>query len=788
MTPLLAALLLAIAPLASARPTLSGVVRAEGGAAAEGATVRLPELGRGILTDANGFFVLPSVPAGSWRLEVTAIGYAPLARVVEVREEGARSLDLLLTPAPVELAGVSVEVEAERPAAGGVGPGAVTLEPEIIRTLPSLIEADVFRALQLLPAVQASSDFSSALYVRGGSPDQNLLLLDGAPVFNPYHLGGVFSAFDPSATAGVEILPGAFPAALGDRLSSVVDVRTRNGRREGVRGSGGVGLVSSRVGLEGPLPGGNGGWLLSLRRTYLDLFTDAAYALGLIGGTVPYHFTDGHLKLDHDVGRLGRLSVSAYLDTEWFGLPESELSDDDGSGIERYSATDAQFHWGSRLVAATWWQPLAPSLVAEARIGVSAFDGDFFAGERYFRDPATGVPLDSLRTFLDAGSRMRDVYAGTDLTGYRGRHTLRTGAQVDRYSLAHHLREPERDLEGFLPEFDRAEMLTTVALYVEDEWAPSDALAVRGGLRWLGAGQRGSALMPRVGARLEVGDRLTLSAGGGLYAQAIQSLRSEEAAFSSLVAYDMVAAVPDDGAGLSRARDIAVGAEWQRTGTRVRADAYVKWLSELPLPPLPGDVLEAPILVHDGFVRAAGLARGLELFAQHARGRTTFTGSWALTATRLRLDGTDYTPRYQRAHTLDLMATRPLGERGEASLRVSWGSGQPYTPVIGVTSVHPYDLRSGGFLRYPTRHAVLGDYNAASLPAYFRMDVGARRELRPRWFGREVSVTPYLNILNVLNTPNALFAIPEAYGAEGTEVEYPPQIPFFPTFGVDWRF
>jgi outer membrane receptor protein involved in Fe transport len=233
--------------------TIHGEVRADSSLeVVPFATVEVAELGRTAVADAHGYFLIPQVPEGSWTVRVRALGYRDLAREVRLTAGSSLELELRMVREPVAIAGVSVEVA--RGAADAVGPPPVRLDPATIRFAPGLAEADVLRTVQILPAVQAMSDFSSALYMRGGASDQNLITLDGVPLFNAYHLGGLFSAFTPEAVGSVEVVPGALSASEQDRLSGAVHVRTREGARDRIHGSGAIGLISSRAALDGPVP------------------------------------------------------------------------------------------------------------------------------------------------------------------------------------------------------------------------------------------------------------------------------------------------------------------------------------------------------------------------------------------------------------------------------------------------------------------------------------------------------------------------------------------------------
>ncbi|HEX7048971.1 MAG TPA: TonB-dependent receptor [Longimicrobiales bacterium] len=750
------------------------------------AVVEIAALERRVAVDERGYFVIPSIPAGRWSIRVSALGYRPTELDVTVPADGAVRVDVALKIAPLQLEEIDVRTDARAPAStDDAGPPPIRVDGPVISTVPGLIEADVFRVIQTLPAVAAASDFSSALYVRGGSPDQNLILLDGAPVFNPFHAGGLFAAFDPGAIAELDILPGAFPASVGDRLSSVVSVRTRDGGRDRLRGWGGIGLVSSRAGLDGPLPDDRGSYLVSVRRTYLDLMTDAAKGLGLIDFTIPYGFTDAHLKAVHDVGGLGSIAASVYLDRE--GL---DITEDLGTESNDPNAPDQSSDWGSYAFSLRYRQPLGATVLAEARAALSSFYGSFGVWERRYVDfPDT---YEWVRT-LDADTRTRDLLIGADLTWYARRHRLGWGVQMDRYTFDHRLGASDLDVSDLIPSFRSVDRPTTIAAYIEDEWSLTADIRLRGGVRALHAEDRGTVWLPRLGARVEVTPDLTLTLGAGRYAQILHSLRDEEAFAAMLTAYDLLAAVPAR-IGLSTGRDIVLGGEWRRGGAMLRVDGYLKQMQDLPLPAAPPDALEDPILVTEGRRPGTGTARGIEALFRYRRGRTMVALGYALSSTELEVAGSRYAPHYDRRHTLDLSASTSWGEHGLFSARIAWATGQPYTPVVGIAETFSYAPERGTFVLFgtPSRTVLLGPHNAERLPSYFRLDVAVRKDYEKHWFGADLTLTPYFQILNVLNTKNVLYANPDdvfRFGrAPAAELEYLPQLPFLPTFGIEWRF
>jgi hypothetical protein len=772
-------LILALLPQADIQGTVRAAATSE---PVPYATVRIAELRRSVSTDAAGGYAIRGVPDGRWRVQASSVGYHPTELIVRTRGGTVVRMDFDLAAAPIALPDVKVVARREQPESRAEvlgGPPATPLRSAELAAVPALAEADVLRAVQTLPSVAASSDFSSALYVRGGSPDQALVMLDGMPLFNPYHVGGIFGALDPSAVASVDVLAGAVPARAGDRLGGIVDIRTRDGGRDRMRGNGGVSLIAARASVDGPLPRGRGSYIASVRRSYLDALTSAAYALELTEGTLPYGFTDAHLKVTHDAGGNGTLAASLYLNREVIDTPER---------MRRETGDDYRIRWGSRLASVSYRRSLGTAWVGEARAGLTGFMATFDARERALvgGTPPEDIPYVSV---LTGRTEARNLLAAAEVIRHAPRHQSRAGLQGDAYRLAHRIVEVSpRPFGDFVVPFERVDEPRTLAAYVDDEWTATDALVIRTGVRVLHAGELGTAWMPRAGIRWAPRRGLAFSAGGGRYAQVVHSLRDEESAASALLAYDLLAAA-EPGTGLLTGEDVAVGTEWVRGATSVRVDAYAKWLHDLPLPPVAANPLEAPFVVPHGYRSGEGTMRGVEMLARHVRGRAHWSLSYTLAAAERRVDGERYTPQFNRRHTLDALAQLPFGARGEVTARLALASGQPYTPVTGFALGYRYDPVTRRFTTDDARGTLLvGEHNSARLPRYLRLDLGARREYRRRWFGAPVVVVPYVHVLNALNTRNVSFARPRIREDGRAVLTFLPQLPFFPTIGAEWRF
>ena len=265
-------------------------VHADSGSAA-GASVAVIGTTRTAIADTDGRFVIDSVPAGAQTLRVTLAGYRIVTRAIMIASADTVRVDIVLEPDAQRLAAVhtvarspDAETFATRP-----NVATITLGAAAIAGVPSAGEPDVIRVAQLLPGVVARNDYNTGLNVRGGEADQNLILLDGYPIYNPFHLGGLSSTFMDATVGGIEIMTGAFPARYGGRLSSVLDVRSAEEARPGLHASVDVSALGTTGRFAGAFGGGRGTWSIAGRRTYADalasIFTDNIF---------PYHFHDLH--------------------------------------------------------------------------------------------------------------------------------------------------------------------------------------------------------------------------------------------------------------------------------------------------------------------------------------------------------------------------------------------------------------------------------------------------------------------------------------------------------------
>ncbi|HET6510669.1 MAG TPA: TonB-dependent receptor, partial [Candidatus Kapabacteria bacterium] len=354
--------------------SISGFVRdSASGEPIIGASVQVRELKRGARTNKAGYFIL-YLPANNEHLvEVTSVGYRAFRETIRLRPDEKRTLEVKLSAAAVQGGEVVVEKDRDREREAPKV-STVTINPTQVAQLPKAGEADLFRTLQLIPGVKTSSEISSGLYIRGGSPDQNLILLDGSVLYNPSHFFGFFSTFNSDAIKDVELIKGGYPAEYGGRLSAVLNVTNKDGDREQSHGKFSIGLISSRATVETPL--GTGAVTLSGRRTYLDAIMSAT-GLKEELDLPDYNFYDLNAKITQNPANGDKLSLSGYL-----GRDILDFSDP-------AAGASVLLKWGNRSGSLDWMHLFSEDVFSQFNLSASSYFSELVlgsSGEDFIRD------------------------------------------------------------------------------------------------------------------------------------------------------------------------------------------------------------------------------------------------------------------------------------------------------------------------------------------------------------------------------------------------------------------
>ena len=374
----------------------------------------------GAATNSDGYFVLSGIPLGLYEVNATMIGYAVFKEKVDLLNGESVRLEIRLMEEAIK--GTEVLVTAERQKfERSMESSQIALDLREINSAPAFVEPDVFRTLQMLPGVQTTSDFSSALYVRGSTPDQNLIMLDGIAIYNPYHLGGIFSTFNTDAIKEADFHAGGFPARYGGRMGAILNVINREGNTEKITGSANLSLISSKALIEGPIPkwkGIKGSWMISGRRTYIDKVVDALQLP--TGGKrsdgsdvyfqFPYFFYDYQIKANVDFNQDHRLTFTRFYgdDVLDFSYKDpAETVSNENVTIEQESQFGVDWPWGNQTNGLTWRWIVSPKIIAKTFLSSSRYRFDF---DLSFQNRDTYTYTDSTVTnFIDFSWNIYDI-------------------------------------------------------------------------------------------------------------------------------------------------------------------------------------------------------------------------------------------------------------------------------------------------------------------------------------------------------------------------------------------
>ncbi|MBL7825968.1 MAG: TonB-dependent receptor, partial [Saprospiraceae bacterium] len=502
-------LFLALVLSASAQKsaTVSGVIRdAQNGETLIGATVQAVGLAKGNVTNEYGFYSL-SLPLGadSVELRFSYIGYETSSK--RVKPDGDLKLDISLNQIGALIQEVVIKANALEEKVRSTEMSVATLSAREIKAVPALFgETDIIKILQLKPGFTPGSEGTTGLFVRGGNADQNLIVLDEAVVYNPNHLFGFFSTFNSDAVKDLKVYKGGFPAQYGGRLSSVIDVRMKEGNNKKYTASGGIGLISSRLTVEGPIQKEKSSFVVSGRRTYVDIFTrqvNKANANDPEYIKIPdYYFYDLNTKVNFKLSEKDRLYLSGYFGRDVFNFRDATFN--------------FRFDWGNATGTARWNHVFGPKLFSNATFTFSDY--------RYnIQNVLQGFSFKLGSNIKDANTKVDFYYQPNN------KHTIRFGANITYHDFITARLKAGSDDGQVKFEAGREYDGMEYGAYFADEWAATDKLKVNYGLR-LSAWQNNPAfyanIEPRLAANYAITDRWSAKASYARMSQYVHLLAS----------------------------------------------------------------------------------------------------------------------------------------------------------------------------------------------------------------------------------------------------------------------
>ncbi len=693
----------------------------------------------GTTTNIKGYYVLPSLPAGDYEICFRYIGYKTHIEKISIQRDTDLELNVFLEVEPIVLQEAIVVAERDRSDLD-INPGQILVPATQLRSAPQIAEPDLFRTVQMLPGVATLSDFSAALYVRGGSPDQNLILLDQIDVYNPNHLFGFFSSFNTDAIKSVELLKGGFPAMYGGRLSSVLNVVNKEGDREQFRGVARLSLLSSTATLEGPWKFGS--WMISGRRTYLDL------AAKLVDFNLPYYFYDGHAKINFDIDKNNQASLSFYAGNDKLNLSQSD--------------TDILLDWGNRTFSAQWMHLLSSKLFSHFVLAGSRFDSD------------SGVKFDDIS--FGISNRITDLAIKGWLTfSLTIRHAIDFGFETKKLHF---------ELKNKIAEFDYFKSFAgnSFALFCQDNLKLTHSDIIQAGVRFDYYSDGNYArLSPRFSFQHSISPRINMTLSYGHFVQFLNLVYQEGLSFA-----DMWFPV-DETFRPGQADHFILGFNYDDLRTiSINFEAYYKRYANISeyrfrvAEEQGTDRNFDRVTASDIFLSGRATAYGADIYLRNQLWGFTGWLGYSFNWVQKQVNGYNfdqpYYPEYDRRHTITAIEEYRFNQKWSMNVALKFGTGQPYTEA----SARYQALNPNGSSYHRTLE---GKKNNFRLPPYWRFDIGLTHHRTI--FGLKTEL--FLQAVNLFNFKNVWFRYYDFDTNPATRREFY-MLPRIPTLGCSVIF
>ncbi len=716
--------------------TISGIVKnSESEERMPFANVLIKGVNKGTTTNVDGYFTLLNAPTDTIRLQVQYIGYATKEQFIAAGTEDITDLVIELSTG-VELNEITVQAKSFKIMNATEGISTLRIAPEKLALLPNVGEVDIFRSLQLMPGVSSSNESSSGLFVRGGTPDQNLVLFDGMTVYNVDHFFGFFSAFNADAVKDVQLFKGAFPAKYGGRLSGVVDLTGKTGNPNKFSGNVGANLLSAKASVQVPIFG-KGSLLVSGRRSYTDILRSNVYesifsVFNQSASNVPdairdnlttvepdFYFYDFNAKLSFQPSEKDVVSLSFYNGED--NLIEQNNIDLDidlpGDTPDRLVLIDIaeDSGWGNTGGSLKWSRQWNPKWYSNVLFAYSRY---FSKYDRTVNLKITIPELDSTQldqnfTTFEDNEVLDYTFRFDNEIQLNEKHKVEVGVLAARVGVDYLLRRD--DTLTILNEVQEGDY---VAAYLSDTWKPSKSLTINAGVRATYYGLNEEIYYaPRFSAEWKVTDDFRLKTGVGRHFQFVNRVINESITEGSR---DFWLLADDELIEVSSADHYVIGASYSYKGFVFDVEAYHKDfynLAEFSLRFQRNDTE-----VNELFFNGNGYARGTEFLIQKAQGKYTAWASYTLAEVIYTFpglnDGNPFPALHDTRHEFKTVHSWEANEKWTLALTWIYASGKPFTEPDGQYTITLLDGSQNGYIS-------VGEKNGSRLPDYHRLDVSA---------------------------------------------------------------
>ena len=625
--------------------------------------------GKGTASNEFGFFSL-TVPTGEVALHFSYIGYTPETQKMNLQKDEKLNINLSQNAQLEEV--VVTGIKNEESGINATQMSSIDVPLNIFKTTPVLLgETDLMKTIQMLPGVQAGTQGSAGVYVRGGGPDENLILLDGIPLYNVDHLMGFFSIFTPEAVKKVTFFKGSFPARFGGRLSSVIDVRTYDGDMHNYHGTIGIGLLSSKLQFEGPIIKGRTSFNISGRRSYIDLMAKPFINDAKIP---PLYFYDLNAKINHKFNDKSRLFISLYNGNDKYGnLSETNLGNVSFRNRENFS-------WGNTLISARWNYIFSPKLFSNSTIAHTnyRFNIDSEAHNSYWDTD------EEYERFIKYNSGIKDMAYKIDFDYYpSSRHHIKFGTGYLYHDFkpeveTMRIKESESGMISdsiYSSQSNSHIYANEVSAYIEDEFMVTQQLSLNAGLNFSLFNVKRStytSLQPRLSARYQLKDDIAVKASYTKMNQYINLLSS-----SNLTLPSDIWVPATERTKPMRSHQYSLGAYYTGiNGWELSAETYYKDMRNILEYKDGATYLGSSYNWEDKVEMGRGRSYGIELMAQKMTGKTTGWIAYTLAKSERKFNKTGinlgrwFPYKYDRRHHINVTANHKISEKIDIS--ASW--------------------------------------------------------------------------------------------------------------------
>jgi TonB dependent receptor/CarboxypepD_reg-like domain/TonB-dependent Receptor Plug Domain len=771
---------LSLSVTAQKRVTLSGYIKDSlSGETLINATISIQGKTKGINSNQYGFFSI-TLEEGTYNFICSYIGYQP--NVVQINLTADKVFNFDLLPKTKVSEAVIVTAKKRDNNVKNAQMGKFTLPIEQIKTIPAFLgEVDILKTIQLLPGVRNAGEGSAGIYVRGGGPDQNLILLDDAPVYNTGHLFGFFSIFNSDAIKNVSIIKGGMPAQYGGRLSSVLDISMKEGNNQKFQVEGGIGLIASRLSLQGPIKKDKASFIISARRTYIDALTKPFIKKTSQFYGSGYYFYDLNAKVNYKISEKDRVYLSGYFGRDVFDFRNGRQS------------LNVNIPWGNATGTLRWNHVFNKRLFGNTTAVYNDYNFTFNAAQNNFA------------VKLASGIRDISLKQDFDLYPFTG-HKVKFGALYTYHKFTPSVASGQQDSIVFKPNNAQIKYAHEGAIYVQDDWEVNDKFKINVGLRYSGFQQIGAFKIYKTDAN---GNRLdsTVYKKG----QAVKSYGGLEPRLTLRYAFNDETSVK-----ASVTRNLQYIHLVSNAGTTLPTDIWVpstytvkpqiSWLYAAGLfKNFKDNMYETSVELYyknmqnqieyqegytpntledteNFFTFGKGWSYGAEFFVNKTKGRLTGWVGYTLSWTWRQFDklnfGDKYPAKYDRRNDMSVVAMYELNKKWKVSATFVYGTGNAATLPQRFYIV-------GGVLTQ--EYSRINEYR---LPSYHRLDLAAtltpKRNENRKWKSEWV-----FSIYNAYSRQNPYFIFFDQTGSplNGTLKVQAKQVSLFPIIpAVTWNF